>query len=430
MSELHIHQALTLKRIGPRQEQSLRILHQDFIDFSSYLQEIEMENPFFDVERKKDIADFELVKYHPSRSSGYQDIVPEAASGETLHEHLRQQLGTIRLSKRNKRIAEHLIGMIDSSGYFLTRTEDAAAELGEDEDAVLSVLKKVIQRFEPVGVGARDISECMLLQLSPQERADKLLADIIRYDLVLVAQNKLGAIARKRGAGLDAVKRCCDRLRSLNPKPGGSFGSENIEYVFPDIVVETRDGRLIANLSEEKFYSVSYNRAYAQRMMVEGDEEARAFAAQKARQAAWVCDCIRRRHETLRKIAGHLIAFQPSFFERGRGHLSPMTMKGMAAAIGVHESTVCRATAGKYLQCRWGVFPLKSLFSPNVGGLSADALKSRIQELIAGEPAAKPLSDQRICDLLRAEKKIVARRTVAKYREQCHIPAASRRKKV
>lgn len=429
MSELNINQALTLKRIGLKQEQSLRILHQDFIDLSCYLQETETENPFLDVERKKDIAHFEFVKYRSPRSSSY-DMSSETVHRETLHEHLRRQLGITRLNKKTARIAERLIATIDSSGYFLTPICEVAEDLDEGEAVVISVLENVVQHFEPTGVGARDISECMLLQLSTQERTDKLLTDIIRHDLVLVAQNKLGAIAKRRGAAMDTVKRCCDRLRRLNPKPGGSFGSDTVEHVFPDIVIELRDGQLAARLSEEEMFSVSYNQAYARRMIEDGDAQAREFAEKKARQAAWLCDCIRRRRETLKRIADHLIAYQSLFFEQGHGQLFPMTMKQMAEAIGVHESTICRAAAGKYVQCRWGVFALKSFFSSNVGGVSAEFLKSRIRKIVAEEPKSKPLSDQRICDLLRAEQLRLARRTVAKYREQCRIPSASCRKQV
>jgi RNA polymerase sigma-54 factor len=429
MTGLHVEQTLAVKKIGQKQEQSLRILHQDFLDLTSYLQEIEAENPFFDTERKKDVTDFKFVQYHSSRTSGF-DISSAPALAETLHEHLMQQLGMMRLDPKTLRIAERLVTLIDSSGYLLIRTSEVADEFGGDEPAVVSVLQNVVQRLEPAGVGARDISECLLLQLSARQRADELLTEIIRYDLVLVAQNKLSAIAKKRGAGLDAVKRCCEALRRLTPKPGGSFGVGTIQYVFPDIVVEVREGCLGAWLTEEEIFSVSYNQAYAQRMMEAGDANARAFAESKARQAAWLCQCIRRRRETLKKIADHLVAAQPLFFEQGRGRLLPMTMKRMAEAIGVHESTVCRAASGKYVQCRWGVFPLKSFFSSSVGGMSAEALKTRIKEIIATEPKAKPLSDQRICDMLRAERKHLARRTVAKYREECRIPAASRRKQV
>jgi len=435
MSELIIDQSLSQKRIGLKQEQSLKILQKGFVELTAQINEAEAENPFLDVVRNGDATEHALVRYqkgtaqsgYSSRGSGDMATL----SGDTevsLQQHLKEQLSLTRLSVNKARIAERIIDGMDGSGYYLERLSDAARELGEDVSLVKTVLTGVVQRFEPAGVGARDISECLLLQLSDKEKTDELLVGIIGHELMLVAQNKLGVIAKKYSADKDAVKRRCVRLRQLNPKPGGTFAVDVVKYVFPDVIVEMRDGQRVARLTEEEMLSVSVNGAYVSRMLRRGDDAAKEYVSKKARQAEWICQCIRRRRDTLQRIANHIIVHQSAFFDSGQGHICPMTMKRMAEDIGVHESTVSRGVSGKYLQCRWGVFALKYFFSADVNGISAEAVKQRIKSIVAAESKTRPLSDRRIAEILQAESGEIARRTVSKYRSECHIPPASQRR--
>ena len=431
MSKLLIDQSLSQKGIGAKQEVSLMLLQKGFVDLAEYIQSIETDNPFLEVERKKDISDFKLVKYNRNvqssvRGTDFETI--NAQKGISLHEHLNEQLALVKLDRKILRIAARLILHIDDSGYFLESIDDVAKELDIEPGVVLKILKKVIQRLEPAGVGARNISECMLLQLSPQEKKNELLTSIIKYDLILLAQNKLGTIAKKYAVKLSEVIHCCDRLRKLNPKPGITFSNDIIEYVFPDIIVERNDEQLCLRLAEDEMMYVSVNNEYAKIMMGNGDTAEKEYVRNKIRQAKWLCDSVRRRRETLQNIAERILKTQEAFFYEGCGNLCPMTMSEMAASVGVHESTVSRAVADKYLQCDWGMFELKYFFSPNINGTSAEALKSKIEVIILKEQKDKPISDQRISEMLREDGIIAARRTVAKYRAQCGIPSASQRK--
>ncbi len=359
-------------------------------------------------------------------------------SRDNLQDHLLWQLQMDHFTDRERSIGEALIDAINEDGYLsasLVEIQDLLhAEFDADEAEVEQVLAR-IQRFDPVGVGARDLSECLGCQLEQfaDDTPGLVLARAIAAEhLELVAQQQLAQLRRRLGADQELIDEALCLLRSLNPKPGGAVPSGTPEYIVPDVFVRRQEGRWVVEANPSIAPRLRVNQAYARLISRESEYEALRTQLQEAR---WLVKSLEIRNDTLLRVARTIVERQEEFLEQGEESMKPMILKDIAEAIEMHESTISRATTGKYMHTPRGVFEFRFFFSSHVsstdgGEISSTAIRARIRKLVGDEPPEKPLSDSKIANLLEREGIKVARRTVAKYRESLGIPSSSDRRRL
>ncbi|MFH1842799.1 MAG: RNA polymerase factor sigma-54 [bacterium] len=348
---------------------------------------------------------------------------------------LSEQLMLTVADAADRKIGEYIIGCLNEDGYLACSLEEIAGFFEVDVETVDRVLE-IIQEFDPAGVGARDLRECLLLQLKAKKASDSLQAYVIKNHFEALKTRKFGDIAREMKITPKAVQEIAESIGELDPKPGLSTGGGGARAIVPDLVV--------LKVDEEKNYVVYLNDGNLPRLRVsqayeshldsgERDRDTVQFIDEKKRYAEWIIKTIEQRRRTMIKVMEAIVDEQREFFEHGAIALRPLTLQQVASRIGMHESTVSRVTRQKYVQTPRGVFPLKYFFSAGLdtqGGeeVAAKAVKLMIKEIVEGEDQARPLSDKKIVDILEAKGLIIARRTVAKYREQLSILNARMRK--
>jgi RNA polymerase sigma-54 factor len=349
-----------------------------------------------------------------------------------------QLMGQLRILTENEQtlaIGDYIIGSLDESGYLTCDLEEIAHTFNvslEDVDRVL----ELIQSFDPPGVGARNLRECLLLQLRFRGEDDSLSAAIIRDHFDEFKQKKYVEIARKLKVTVQDIQDQCKVISTLDPKPGLEVVVEDPKYVIPDLVVETVDGKYVVYLNDRNVPRLRVSQHYHDELMREvrnGDSEAREFINARLKSAKWLIQTIEQRRRTMVKVMECIVRKQREFFDKGTAFLKPLTLQQVASEIGMHESTVSRVTTNKYVQTPRGVFELKFFFSSSLGTqdggeVSAKSAKDHIRRIIEAESARTPLSDQKIADMLKKTGLNIARRTVAKYREQLNILPARMRK--
>jgi RNA polymerase sigma-54 factor len=311
--------------------------------------------------------------------------------------------------------------------------EEIAKALGVPVDRVQSVLH-LIQRFEPTGVGARDVIECLLLQIDVEYPEEDQLRELVVHHLLELERRQIPKIAKAMGITPERVEDLKNLLAKLNPWPGSEYDSEPPQYVTPDVIVEKLDGKYVVYLSDERVPELRISPQYRQ-MARDGkmDRKDKQYLREKVESAKWLIRNIEQRRQTILRIASAIVEVQEEFLDKGIEHIKPLTLQEIADKVGVHEATVSRTTRGKYMQTPQGLFELKYFFSPglrrNSGeAQSAKSVQSMIRKIIDEEDKAKPLSDQKIADLLRQQGLNIARRTVTKYREGMGILTTSLRK--
>jgi RNA polymerase sigma-54 factor len=356
-----------------------------------------------------------------------------AGAAESLQDHLLAQAGET-LSGPDHLIAVHLIGQIDEAGYLVADPGEVALRLGVSTSDVERVLA-VIQSFDPTGVGARSLAECLALQAKEADRYDPCMARLIA-NLDLVAAGKLQHLKRICQVDDEDLADMIRELRSYNPKPGLKFGAVRTETVVPDIFIARRPGGWAIELNAATLPRLLVNRTYyAELVSGPQDKASKAWLADCLQSANWLIKALDQRQRTIIKVATELVKQQEGFFLKGVEHLKPLTLRQVAEAIGMHESTVSRVTSNKYLSCARGLFELKYFFTSAIqaadGGeaVSAEAVKSAIKALIAAEEPHAILSDDTLVDLLRGKGFDIARRTVAKYRESMGIGSSVQRRR-
>ena len=356
-----------------------------------------------------------------------------AAPPESLQEHLLRQLALTDLSETDRQAAELLIGHINEDGYLTVILEDLARSAGLEPDHLTAVLW-VVREFDPLGVGSRDLTECLLYQIERDGRLASPAATIVRDYLDQLAAHQYAAIAKALKVSLDTVQQEAQYIATLEPRPGRRFSAETADYVVPEVFVQKVDNRYVVTLNEEHLPHIRISKQY--RALMESSTttpEVKQYIMEKIRSSAWVIKSIHQRQQTIRSIASEIVRVQAPFMEHGVKSLQPLTMSAVAQVLSIHETTVSRAVAGKYMQTPQGVYEMKYFFTPGyktAGGesVSNKTIKDRIQQLVAAEDSSAPLSDQAIAQLLKAEGVTVARRTVAKYREELRIlPSHQRR---
>lgn len=434
------------QKLSPQMIQSMNILQMGTIELQEYVEKTLLENPALELEaeRKKEERP-ELVRkvewlmandrqnrwYHRDDARDLIELVADPAE-ESLYDHLRGQINMEKLPGRLGLAVDCILSGLNDNGYLEESTEELAERCGQPEEVVLRA-EELVRELEPAGVGARTLSQCLAIQLERKGETGLALT-IVRSYLEDMAKDRYSLISRETGATRQEIQEACRQIRELDPRPGAPYAPiEAPGYIVPDLLVTELDGELVVTAGDD-FLPVLKVSAYYQQLMKDTDEkEVREYLTDKVRQACWMVKSIEQRKSTLLTCAKIIADRQADFFRQGEGHLHPLTLADVAEEAGVHESTVSRAVKDKYIQCVHGVFPMGHFFSralPSSGGdsVSAEKVKAAIRALIEQEDKKKPLSDQKLCDMLLERELILSRRTVAKYRDEMGIPSTSGRK--
>ncbi|MBF0401453.1 MAG: RNA polymerase factor sigma-54 [Magnetococcales bacterium] len=352
---------------------------------------------------------------------------------ETLLDHLVWQLGISALNERERMIGTAIIDTIDDNGYLTTDLQAIVditrSTMDEVEDALI-----LIQSFEPSGVGARNLAECLLLQLKARKLAHHPYSTLLEH-LEDLARRDFRKLKRLLKVTDDELQDAVELIQSLNPKPGLAFGSDQANYISPDVYVRKQDGQWVVEVNTESMPRLRVNREYDHALNGRISPQDKRFLIENARSAQWLIKSLEQRSSTIYRVAESIVRFQQNFLEYGREHLKPLILKDVADDIGVHESTASRVTSNKYIHTPRGIFELKFFFSSSLVSQSgenhsSEAVKFKIQKLVESESTHRPYSDEKIAKLLKEQGIIVARRTVAKYRDILNIPSSSRRKQL
>ncbi|MFZ9395431.1 MAG: RNA polymerase factor sigma-54 [Erythrobacter sp.] len=389
------------------------------------------------LDRDFDTGDAEWGAAASSYAAGDDDlpsIDERAGAGPSLAEHLAAQLGSNAADPRQEFAARHIIGLLDEAGYLRFDLREIAADLGitlhEAEQALV-----LVQSLDPAGVGARSLAECLAIQAREADRYDPCMARLID-NLDLLARGEIARLKRMCDVDDEDFADMLAELRGYDPKPGLAFGDSDVQAVVPDILVTAgRGGGWDIRLNENTLPRLIINREYYLELRQGGTgKDARRWLKEKLADANWLIRALDQRQKTILKTAAEIVKRQDGFFRRGVSELRPLTLRDVAEAIEMHESTVSRVTSNKFLACERGTFELKYFFTSGVGssdgeGASSEAVKARIKALIDAEDPAKILSDDTLVDLLKAEGFDLARRTVAKYREAMGIGSSVQRRR-
>ena len=361
----------------------------------------------------------------------------DSITAETsLAQHLLEQLNDTDLSEEKRRIAELIIGNLDDYGYLTTGIEELASTAGlppEQAPEILEILK-VIQSFEPVGVGARDLRECLLLQLERAGQAETLEARIVRDFMDALGKRKIPELARGTGRTVDEVQEALARISRLDPRPGRAFLSVVEQYVAPEVFVKRDGDDFTVTTNDEQIPHLRISNVYKDLMAQGGDNaEVKNYIRDKIRTGKFFIKSLQQRQQTIANIGREIVKRQREFMEKGIAHLKPMTMAQVAEVVGVHETTVSRAVSGKYIETPQGVFEMKYFFTAGLqtesgNDMSNTSVKDMIAEIFKGENPGYPLSDQEVVKQLTAKGIKIARRTVAKYRDELGILPSNLRK--
>jgi len=439
----------------PELRQAIQLLQFTSQELNEYLEKQIEENPLLELENtaedyeniddfanKKEEIDWKEyigkeddISYRPQVDKNVKEYSFEnfISYSPSLRDNLFFQLNVLEISQEDKKIGEILIESIDENGYLMTSVEQVAMDLNIDSERIENVLS-LIQGFEPLGVGARSLKECLLIQIREDENRHPEAEKVVEYYLEDVAYNRLSKIAKELNMDIEEVQNICDYIKTLEPKPGRSFNDgDQVKYITPDATIEYIDGEYIIILNDVTGPRLNINNFYKELMRKGKDEKATEYLTEKLNSAMWIIKSIEQRRMTIYKVVESILKFQKDFFEIGERGLKPLTLNEVAEDIQMHESTVSRATNGKYVQTPRGLYELKFFFSSGLatsgGEMSSTSIKSMIKDLIEQENPKKPYSDQKISDILKAKGINISRRTVAKYRDELEIPSSTARRR-
>ena len=353
----------------------------------------------------------------------------------TLSDYLQMQLHLVSMKPNCKEVAKYLIEALDENGYLTLTTEEVATVFGIKEERVLEALK-VVQGFDPIGVGARDLAECLMIQMAYYGDDTEETRQIITNHLEDIGANRLSTIAKAVGITVGEVQEISDIIRTLEPKPGRQFGSANDNrYIVPDVTVEKVGDEYVVTVNDTTAPRLNIS-SYYQKMLLESDKESAIskYLTGRLNSAMWLIKSIEQRRQTIFNVVSAVVRYQVDFFEYGQKHLKTLTLKQIADEVGIHESTVSRSVNGKYMQTPRGLFEIKYFFTSGVSGsdglgIASESVKTFIREIIDGENPKAPYSDQSIAELLSARGIEISRRTVAKYRDEMNLSSSSKRKR-
>ncbi|EEW8762194.1 RNA polymerase factor sigma-54 [Escherichia coli] len=380
----------------------------------------------------------------PSGTSGdyIDDELPvyQGETTQTLQDYLMWQVELTPFSDTDRAIATSIVDAVDDTGYLTVPLEDILESMGDEEidiDEVEAVLKR-IQRFDPVGVAAKDLRDCLLIQLSQFDKTTPWLEEarlIISDHLDLLANHDFRTLMRVTRLKEDVLKEAVNLIQSLDPRPGQSIQTGEPEYVIPDVLVRKHNGHWTIELNSDSIPRLQINQHYASMCNNARNDGDSQFIRSNLQDAKWLIKSLESRNDTLLRVSRCIVEQQQAFFEQGEEYMKPMVLADIAQAVEMHESTISRVTTQKYLHSPRGIFELKYFFSSHVnteggGEASSTAIRALVKKLIAAENPAKPLSDSKLTSLLSEQGIMVARRTVAKYRESLSIPPSNQRKQL
>ncbi|WP_126720659.1 RNA polymerase factor sigma-54 [Escherichia coli] len=380
----------------------------------------------------------------PSGTSGdyIDDELPvyQGETTQTLQDYLMWQVELTPFSDTDRAIATSIVDAVDDTGYLTVPLEDILESMGDEEidiDEVEAVLKR-IQRFDPVGVAAKDLRDCLLIQLSQFDKTTPWLEEarlIISDHLDLLANHDFRTLMRVTRLKEDVLKEAVNLIQSVDPRPGQSIQTGEPEYVIPDVLVRKHNGHWTVELNSDSIPRLQINQHYASMCNNARNDGDSQFIRSNLQDAKWLIKSLESRNDTLLRVSRCIVEQQQAFFEQGEEYMKPMVLADIAQAVEMHESTISRVTTQKYLHSPRGIFELKYFFSSHVnteggGEASSTAIRALVKKLIAAENPAKPLSDSKLTSLLSEQGIMVARRTVAKYRESLSIPPSNQRKQL
>jgi RNA polymerase sigma-54 factor len=465
-------------KINPRLYQAMDLLYMPLLDLQQHIKQEMLNNPFLDLEEplvdpsdleakdEKEKADDEIDweeilldgfdaggrKQEYEQKEYYEPVRVETRD---LADHLLDQLKLMRLSPREVLLGEEIVGNIDDDGYLVCTLEEVVdglndwleehggdwAEPGETLDPYTldegEAMLQLIQKFDPPGIGARDLRECILLQLRDLELEGTRTYRIVEEYFDQLINHRWSEISKDLAITPKEVQTAADEIAKLDPKPGLKYAAPADNYITPDLIVEKIDGSYHVFLNDTSLPRLKLSRTYREiaRDKSKFQGENKEFISNKLNSANWMIQAIEQRRQTMLKVMNFIVDRQREFFERGVQYLKPLTLREVAEVIEMHESTVSRVTNEKYVQTPRGVLPLKFFFSSGLSttsgeDVSARGIKAKIETLVENEDAKKPLTDQAIVNILKEEGVQIARRTVAKYRDQLGILSARMRKRV
>jgi RNA polymerase sigma-54 factor len=375
--------------------------------------------------------------YRPHAPQEVKELPPienTLSTGSSLTDHLMWQLSLQTNDDRLREIGSAILGNLDDDGYLVASLDEIAA-MGPWDTADVQRALALVQSFDPIGVAARDLQECLLLQIrhlglegTPTE---KIVADHLR----LLQNHQVPEISRKLGIAIEDLKEHIEVIRHLDPKPGSRFNPTQSQYVIPDVYVVKLEDQYVALLNEDGLPQMRISPVYRRLLdkNTENSDETRAYVKDKFRSALWLIKSVEQRQKTIHKVASSIINFQRDFLDHGIEYLRPLVLRDVANDIGMHESTVSRVVTNKYMHTPQGVFEMKYFFHSGIASsygeaVSSVTIKQRIRKIIEQEDPRKPLSDSKIVSILQREGLELARRTIAKYREELKIPTSNQRK--
>ncbi|MBA1334861.1 MAG: RNA polymerase sigma-54 factor RpoN [Firmicutes bacterium] len=434
-------------------QQAIKILQLSSLELREYIQQQLETNPLIetkeeDPESSASVSDESIIsrliknmeynkweyEYQEDNDNDYS-YENYVANETTLRDHLLFQLHVTILSDMHRRIGEYIIESLDDNGYLTATIEEISSEVKADAEEVQKVLA-IIQTFDPAGVACRSIKECLAVQLQIKGIDDPVVKEVVENHLENLADKRFNQIAKDLNISTADVQRIYDLIKTLEPKPGRAFNSStNIKYINPDVIVKQVDDEFLVMVNDSTAPRLIINSYYRNILNnCEDQPNTSKYITSKLEAALWLIRSIEQRRMTLYKVVNAIVEYQKDFFLNGIRHLKPLTLKDIANKVGVHESTVSRATNGKYVETPRGIFELKFFFTSGVNSvfgeeISSESIKEVIKEMIDGEDPYKPVSDQKITDILNSRGINISRRTVAKYRDELGIQSSSRRKR-
>src|SRR6476620_3962619 len=472
-------------KINPRLYQAMDLLYMPLLDLQQHLKQELLNNPFLDLveaeeeEEEEQETETETQTAAEEERTGeidWEEILldgfdtaggrreeheereyfePVTVASRDLSDHLRDQVSLLELSPRQMLLADEFIGNINDDGYLACGVEDivrtlndvvtkAAEESGRDgDDLPLYTIEEgqkmlaTIQSLDPPGVGAQDLRDCLLLQLKEAGLEQSVPYRLVRDCFEELINHRWSEISKRFGISAGDVQKAADEIAKLDPKPGLQYGSRDDNYIIPDLIVEKIDDRYHVFLNDANLPRLKLSRAYQEiaRDKKKFDGENKEFISNKLNSANWMIQAIEQRRQTMLKVMNYIVDRQRDFFEKGVQYLKPLTLREVAEVISMHESTVSRVTNEKFVQTPRGVLPLKFFFSSGLSttageDVSARGIKAQIEKLVGEEDPKHPLTDQAIVNILKESGVQIARRTVAKYRDQLGVLSARMRKRV
>ncbi|MFO0752630.1 MAG: RNA polymerase factor sigma-54 [Thermodesulfovibrionales bacterium] len=458
--------------LTPQLQQAIKLLQMPQIELAQVLNQEITENPFLEEAFEEpeiegypeedappaaasddseisfeNIVNFSVDEYFDDRSSDGRDLgyfspgIDEQPSYELfyarkpdLYDHLLWQLRLCNADDSIRMVAEGVIGNIDDDAYLRVPDEELASSLDADLETVRAAVA-LVQSFDPPGVCARSLQECLLLQLHSLNLSGTLVEKIVRNNMDDLQKKRYSGIVKQYSAPMEEVMAAVKIIEGLEPRPGRSFSSSETNYIVPDVFISRTDEGYQIILNEDGMPKLSLNNSYRKLLLKKESltREEREFLKDKLRRATELIKSLDQRNKTIYRVSESILRFQRDFFDGGAQFLRPLNLKDVAADISMHESTISRVTSNKYLACDHGVFSFRYFFSSAIqsdgGDVSSTLVKDLIRNIIAEEDSQKPMSDQAVADKLKGQNITIARRTVAKYREELKIPPQNQRKR-